>query len=743
LACVVCIAATWLVAGAAPASAFAPAPVAIKSSPLGQGFDDMVVDAVGKKIFISDADTSQVFVRSFDGDDLGHVAGLPGAAEMTLVGRLLYIGLSTGAGIAVIDADSLARKPDIATAISGVRTVAFAAGRLWTRSGACDNTDDQLTRIDLDTGKVTAYETPPDAWAVTTCGVFRENAGDTNLLFAFSTNGTPVIITRLDVSVDPPTFKTVRDDTGIHDDAVAEPGSRTMLLPSSTRAWAELDPDTLAITDHVYEGDDYPFANDVTAAGGGLVAGGVNAGYDNWDVYLWHAHDKTPIMQWRDRNRHVPAQGIKFSPDGTRLFVVMNSDVGYFNPVLDVIVSSGPIPPGFTAVPPRAPSLYVGEAKVWPDQRISTYSSAQVQHLFVHNSGDAPAHITAIRNVGGNPDDWDGDTDCVGELAIGAECKINIYFFPGGFGHRTTTLEVVDDAPDGPQRRSLVGTGVGGYWIAGSRGSVDTDETGDAGFYGDMYKKPLAAPMVSMAATRNGEGYWLLGGDGGIFTFGNATFFGSTGGMRLTKPVVAIASTRTSKGYWLVASDGGIFAFGDAGFFGSTGAITLNKPIVAMAATPSGKGYWLVASDGGIFAFGDAAFLGSTGGVRLNKPIVAMASTGTGKGYWLVASDGGIFSFGDAAFYGSTGAIRLQQPIVGVAASPTGHGYWLVAKDGGVFTFGDVPYYGSIAGLGYSDVVGIVPTTWSMAPWGSSQAARSTKSFGRAPTSELLATPHG
>ena len=108
--------------------------------------------------------------------------------------------------------------------------------------------------------------------------------------------------------------------------------------------------------------------------------------------------------------------------------------------------------------------------------------------------------------------------------------------------------------------------------------------------------------------------------------------------MTLNKPIVGMAATPDGKGYWLVASDGGIFAFGDAAFYGSTGAMTLNKPIVGMAATPDGKGYWLVASDGGIFAFGDAAFYGSTGAMTLNKPIVGMAATPDAVGYWLVAS---------------------------------------------------------------------------------------------------------
>ena len=64
----------------------------------------------------------------------------------------------------------------------------------------------------------------------------------------------------------------------------------------------------------------------------------------------------------------------------------------------------------------------------------------------------------------------------------------------------------------------------------------------------------------------------------------------STGGMRLNRPVVGMAATATGRGYWLVASDGGVFAFGDAAFAGSTGGMRLNRPVVGMAATASGRG---------------------------------------------------------------------------------------------------------------------------------------------------------
>ena len=86
------------------------------------------------------------------------------------------------------------------------------------------------------------------------------------------------------------------------------------------------------------------------------------------------------------------------------------------------------------------------------------------------------------------------------------------------------------------------------------------------------------------------------------------------GGTPLNQPVVGMAASPTGGGYWMTASDGGIFAFGDAAFEGSLGGTHLDQPIVGMAATPTGLGYWLAAADGGVFAYGDAPFEGSDGG---------------------------------------------------------------------------------------------------------------------------------
>ena len=202
----------------------------------------------------------------------------------------------------------------------------------------------------------------------------------------------------------------------------------------------------------------------------------------------------------------------------------------------------------------------------------------------------------------------------------------------------------------------------------------------------------------------------MVASDGGVFTYGGARFLGSTGAINLNMPIVGMAATSTGNGYWLVAADGGIFSFGDASFYGSTGGMSLNKPIVGMAATPTGKGYWLVASDGGIFSFGDAAFYGSTGSIKLNRPIIGMTPSATGKGYRIVAIDGGIFSFGDAAFHGSAGGTALAAPIVGMAATATGQGYWLVGSDGRIFGYGDAPSLGSATALRSVAAVASTPT---------------------------------
>ena len=146
-------------------------------------------------------------------------------------------------------------------------------------------------------------------------------------------------------------------------------------------------------------------------------------------------------------------------------------------------------------------------------------------------------------------------------------------------------------------------------------GPYDISETNGVWPMGAPVTLPTPAPgpaaFVGGGRTPDGKGYWLVGADGGVFSYGDAPFDGSLGGVKLNAPIVAVAPHPTAYGYWIVGADGGVLAFGASHFFGSTGNIKLNKPIVGIVSSATGNGYWLVASDGGIFAFGDAPFEGA------------------------------------------------------------------------------------------------------------------------------------
>jgi len=220
--------------------------------------------------------------------------------------------------------------------------------------------------------------------------------------------------------------------------------------------------------------------------------------------------------------------------------------------------------------------------------------------------------------------------------------------------------------------------------MAGVRSTVAV--SGTAGNHGSTGDLPLASALVDIVVTSTGQGYWILAGDGGVFTFGDAAYHGSTGELGLNLPARAMAATASDGGYWFAAGDGGVFTFGDAAFHGSAGGLRLNKPVVGILPTETGAGYWLVASDGGVFAFGDASFLGSLGGRSIPEPIVALAPR-AGGGYRLVDRVGRVYAFGASYLGGAERTCRGE--VTDIASAPSGEGYWVLCSTGNVTAFGD------------------------------------------------------
>jgi hypothetical protein len=192
---------------------------------------------------------------------------------------------------------------------------------------------------------------------------------------------------------------------------------------------------------------------------------------------------------------------------------------------------------------------------------------------------------------------------------------------------------------------------------------------GDAPFLGSLGDVRLAAPIVDLASTPSGKGYWLVGADGGVFAFGDARFLGGVAGTALGAPVVAVTPTRSGGGYWLLGADGGVFAFGDARYAGGLAGTLAGSGLVDLAALPNGKGYWLLSAGGEVTPFGTAVELGGPQPGQLTTAAVALLPTPSGKGYWMATEDGGVFTYGDAPFLGSSSG-RLKSRVVALAAGP-------------------------------------------------------------------------
>jgi type VII secretion-associated serine protease mycosin len=105
-----------------------------------------------------------------------------------------------------------------------------------------------------------------------------------------------------------------------------------------------------------------------------------------------------------------------------------------------------------------------------------------------------------------------------------------------------------------------------GYFLVAGDGGVFT--FGDARFRGSTGGLRLSSPVASMTAGRTG--YWLVARDGGIFAFG-VPFVGSLPGLgvQALPQGVRIRALPDGRGYYILGMNGAVYTFGTARFFGS------------------------------------------------------------------------------------------------------------------------------------------------------------------------------
>ncbi len=246
-----------------------------------------------------------------------------------------------------------------------------------------------------------------------------------------------------------------------------------------------------------------------------------------------------------------------------------------------------------------------------------------------------------------------------------------------------------------------------------------------------------AAAATSPPASRS-LAYDLVAADGAVSSFGGAGNFGGVENISLRMPVVGMAVTPDGRGYWIVTANGSVYPKGDARFYGSPGRGPLPGPahrIIAIVATNNGRGYWLCDASGVVRAYGDAPRLPSLARGKTRDRIVGFTVEPNERGAWVVTDKGVIWRLGAVRNYGGLGRLHLTNPIVTIARNTAGTGYWMLDSAGRVYSFGGTRRLTSVPPL-VGPAVGLAVAPASLGFWGAS-AGGSVFGAGVAPLGSL------
>ena len=88
--------------------------------------------------------------------------------------------------------------------------------------------------------------------------------------------------------------------------------------------------------------------------------------------------------------------------------------------------------------------------------------NSKPRRITVTNTGEKPLYVNSAAITDDNRDDFtlQGDTCTGATIASGKSCVIDVIFSPSALGARRSTLTVIDNAVDSPQRITLSGSGI-------------------------------------------------------------------------------------------------------------------------------------------------------------------------------------------------------------------------------------------------------------------------------------------
>ena len=261
---------------------------------------------------------------------------------------------------------------------------------------------------------------------------------------------------------------------------------------------------------------------------------------------------------------------------------------------------------------------------------------------------------------------------------------------------------------------SVVGitTAGSGFRVVTARGRVLNHNASPHGDWGST--SGADRPVVGIAGTPTGEGYWLLDARGAVAARGDARWQGDVAQLSLLGSATQVVATPSGQGYAIVSSAGPLYSFGDAQVMGSSHWDSPPSPAQAIVMTPTGQGHWLFRRDGTAEEYGDAKFIGVATRTVMNlgkatfsftvlepgptKVVFNLSGTTATitqdwspdtEGYWMLGDDGAVYGFGSAAVAGDPGsAIDPPHRAVDLEPTPDGAGYWIIDDSGHVYAYG-------------------------------------------------------
>jgi hypothetical protein len=198
-----------------------------------------------------------------------------------------------------------------------------------------------------------------------------------------------------------------------------------------------------------------------------------------------------------------------------------------------------------------------------------------------------------------------------------------------------------------------------GYWLLARDGGVFA--FGDAKFKGSMGGVPIGSRFVSISTTRRG-GYSIADDRGAVFGFGDAKDYYTRGAGFLSAPVVDHVLARKGQGGWLLGADGAVYTFGGTPYRGGGNQGPVEGIGIARAAT--GTGYFVAVGPAGEPVPANSGFGRRVVYSNSMQRVWLVEESGFASHSWLVSGKRGVPAPGNYHVFSqsnpsSAGSLRL------------------------------------------------------------------------------------